>query len=317
MPDHQRYDAAVKAAREWFQHLGHGGTPEAVTVADICGRYVAHVQRSKGESAARDTSERFRRHVLDTKLAKVQLDKLRLVHVRDWRTTLQDKPTRYGKRSVAALNRNMTALRAALNYARENQIVSTDAAWSAVLKPVKNADRSRDLYLDRSQRAAFIQAAAPDVAAFMKALATLPLRPGAMAALTVGDYNRKLKTLTVESDKANAGRRISLPATTAQIFADASRGKLPDAFMFTRDDCAQWEKYKWRGPVRDAAVTAGMPDGCSLYTLRHSVITDLVHAGADLLTVAQISGTSLRMIEQHYGHLRGNVAAAALEAVAL
>ena len=30
MPDHQRYDAAVKAAREWFQHLGHGGTPEAI-----------------------------------------------------------------------------------------------------------------------------------------------------------------------------------------------------------------------------------------------------------------------------------------------
>lgn len=34
-------------------------------------------------------------------------------------------------------------------------------------------------------------------------------------------------------------------------------------------------------------------------------------------TVAQISGTSVRMIEQHYGHLRGDVAADALAKLAL
>ena len=46
--------------------------------------------------------------------------------------------------------------------------------------------------------------------------------------------------------------------------------------------------------------------------MRHSVISDLVHDGLDLLTVAQISGTSVAMIERHYGHLRGEVAAGRL-----
>ncbi|MGJ7530784.1 hypothetical protein [Variovorax sp. GB1P17] len=40
-----------------------------------------------------------------------------------------------------------------------------------------------------------------------------------------------------------------------------------------------------------------------MYTLRHNTITDLVQAGLDTLTVAQIAGTSVWMIELYYGHL--------------
>lgn len=317
IPDHRRYDAAVKAAEEWFVHLGRGGTAAPVTVAQACAQYVDHVSRANGDAAAFDARKRFERHVYKSELAPIQLDKLRPAHILAWRTALEDKQTRNGKRTAASLNRDMTCLRAALNLAHENQLIATNTAWLKQLKPVRGAERQRTLYLDRNQRKAFIAAAAPDVALFMTALCTLPLRPGAMAALTAADYNRKLKTITVMADKAGAGRRIALPAQTAHTFADASKGKLPGAFLFTRADGAQWEKYKWRGAVKEAAIASGMPDGASLYTLRHSVITDLVHAGADLLTVAQISGTSLLMIERHYGHLRGNVAAAALETVAL
>ena len=62
---------------------------------------------------------------------------------------------------------------------------------------------------------------------------------------------------------------------------------------------------------------ANLPPTTTAYSLRHSVISDLVHEGLDLLTVAQISGTSVVMIERHYGHLRGEVAATALARLAL
>jgi hypothetical protein len=32
-PDHQRFDAAKKAAADWFEHLGKGGTAQNLTVA--------------------------------------------------------------------------------------------------------------------------------------------------------------------------------------------------------------------------------------------------------------------------------------------
>ncbi len=51
--------------------------------------------------------------------------------------------------------------------------------------------------------------------------------------------------------------------------------------------------------------------------MRHSVITDLVTGGLDLLTVALLSGTSVAMIERHYGHLRAEHAAPALATLAL
>ena len=50
-------------------------------------------------------------------------------------------------------------------------------------------------------------------------------------------------------------------------------------------------------------MAAKLPAGVSAYTLRHSVITDLVRGGLPVLTVAQLSGTSVAMIERHYGHL--------------
>lgn len=59
------------------------------------------------------------------------------------------------------------------------------------------------------------------------------------------------------------------------------------------------------------------PDGTTACTLRHSVISDLVHDGLDLLTVAQMSGTRVAMIDRHYGHLRSEVAASALAKLAL
>ena len=69
--------------------------------------------------------------------------------------------------------------------------------------------------------------------------------------------------------------------------------------------------------MKAAAEAAKLPAGTTAYTLRHSVISDLVHDGLDLLTVAQISGTSVAMIERHYGHLRSDVAAGALARLAL
>ena len=64
-------------------------------------------------------------------------------------------------------------------------------------------------------------------------------------------------------------------------------------------------------------MEAGLPAATTAYAMRHSAITDLVTGGLDLLTVAQLSGTSVAMIEKHYGHLQADHAVAALALLAL
>lgn len=307
----QRFDAAVKLAREWFEHLGQGGSTEVVTVRAACERYLSHLERTKGTVQAADARGRFKRYVYPHPIAKIELSKLTVASVGKWREDLEDTPKANGeKRSASALNRDMTALRAAFNHAYRELLVSSDLPWRNKLIPVTGADKRRELYLDRAQRQALIDAAQPDLALFLRALCAVPLRPGAMAALTVGDFDARHKVLSVRSDKAGAGRKVPLPDSVAELFAGAAKNKLPSAYLFTRADGLPWIKDKWSHPVREAA--AGLPAGTTIYTLRHSVITDMAAAGVDLMTLAQIAGTSILMIQKHYGHLTGEQSRAAL-----
>lgn len=332
-PESERFDAAAKSANEWFAHLGRGGAAQGSTVADVCERYVRHLNggsikvddggREILNRGAADARKRFKTYVLDNAaFAAADVAKLTPAHLDQWRTRLRERPTtsggnRGGERTASCLNRDMTPFRAALNLALDDGLVTSDFAWRVKLRPIPAADGKRDLYLSREQRKKLIEKAAPDLAQFLRALCLLPLRPGALAALTVGDFNAKLSVLRVPADKANAGRSIKLPPATAELFVTAAKDKLPAAPLFARNDGRPWDKDMWKDPVKAAVIAAKLPDEATTYTLRHSVITDLVHDGTDLLTVAQVSGTSVRMIEKHYGHLRDTVAADALARLAL
>lgn len=342
LPDHKRFDAAMADAGKWFEHIGKGGSTGLSTVRTACERYVAHQQATKPAApmtayaiarrktadvcivpAAEDARKRFERYVLnDNSFADTDLGKLTPGMLDAWRKDLAQRPTKGGgnrgeKRTDASLNRDMSCLRAALNLAFDDGLVTSDFAWRGKLRPIKNADRRRELYLDKGQRRRLISAAPPDLSLFLKGMALLPLRPGALAALPVGNFDQRLSTLLVGTDKAGKDRKLKLPADTAQFFAELAADKLPAAPLFARADGRAWDKDAWKGPMRAAVTAAKAPEGTTAYTLRHSTITDLVHGGLDLLTVAQISGTSVSMIERHYGHLRGNVAADALARLAL
>lgn len=323
-----RYDAAKKAAEEWFEHLGRGGTTEVVSVKQACEQYVAHVRDTKGSKQADDIAARYTRWVYDEKIAAMPLQKLTKPHVQAWRKKLEktavvinryadaaDQRTR--ERSKSSINRDMTALRAALNYAHDTSHVTSDEAWRVALRPIKNADGQREAYLDRDQRRALIGKAPPDVAQFLTGLSLVPLRPGALAGLTVAHFDRRLGVLTIGKDKAGLDRKIKLPKVAAEFFDGHAKGKLPGAPLLARADGKAWDKDSWKKPIKAAALAAKLPPDITAYAMRHSTITDLVTGGLPILTVAQLSGTSVAMIEKHYGHLQAAQAADALAALAL
>jgi len=235
LAEHLRFDEAAKAALAWFDHIGRGGAARAATVAGACSRYVHHLQAMKSERAAKDAEDRFKRYVLNqTRLASTELHKLTPTQVETWRKALRELPTRRGPspgkhRTDSTLNRDMTCFRAALNLAYLEGLLTTDYAWRIKLRPVKNADRQRELYLDRSQRLRFIEKAPADLGAFLRGLCQLPLRPGALAKLTTGDFDRQLKVLKIGHDKSGRDRRIKLPDVTAGFFETAAKTKMPNA----------------------------------------------------------------------------------------
>lgn len=322
LPGNERFAAAKQDAEAFADLVETGGVRPAdlETVADACREYLKTIADSNGIAAGV-----FRRHVFDDPLGRVKLDKLRRNHLRQWRKRLEDAPAAVSRdkaasvtktRSPSTVNRDMVPLRAALRRVLVPGAPNTEAAWQEALLPAKKVDGRRTLYLDRAERKRLVESADADAAPFLRGLCLLPLRPGALAALTVKQFDKRTRTLIVGKDKAGHDRRITLPAATADFLTAQAKGKLPAAYLFTQAGKA-WQRHEWADAIKEAAETAGLPAACCAYTLRHSTITDLVLAGLPLLQVAQISGTSAAMIERHYGHLVGGAAEQALAGLAL
>jgi integrase len=324
-----RFDAARVLADAWFLHRGAGGSEKPKTVANACDDYVKSLHDASRNKAADDVIGRFKRWVYaDAKLANTVLLKLTPKALEDWRRRLARSAVRRAPkkvpdseprpRSASALNRDMTSLRAALNLALENGHAASDHAWRTKLRPVKDADGRRDIYLDAGQRRALIAHAPADLANFLRALSQLPLRPGAMATLKVSAFDSRLATLAISKDKAGSDRRIGLPSATAEFLTDRCKGKRPDQPLLSRADGSAWNKDAWKKPLKQAARRAGLPEGTVAYALRHSAITDLIALHRlDTMTVAQLAGTSLLMIEKNYGHLLREHARSALAGLVL
>ncbi len=318
LPPKERFQAAKAAAEAFAQLVERGGTARPATVKDAAERYAKINAEAEG---------RFKRHLYGDPLAGAQLAKLKRSHIEDWRKRLADKPASVARRkggvtvtrprSPASLNRDMNMLRAALNAAWRAGDISTDLPWRETLRAVPAASRRRTLYLDRQQRRALLANCDKDALPFVTALCLLPLRPGALASLTVADFDKRTSELTVGTDKAGQDRRLLLPPVAADLLKQASKDKLPAALLFARPGGEAWGRDSWKVPIANAAAAAGLPADTCAYALRHSTITDLVTGGLDLMTVAQVSGTSVEMIQRHYAHLQKEGAAKALAGLAL
>lgn len=314
----------VKAdAEAWADTVETGGerARELETVKDACEAYLTEKPGSIAEGV-------FRRHVYDDAIAKVKLDKLRRHHLKAWRKRLEQAPAlvtrtkdndkkRMKERSKATVNRDMVPLRAALGMVLKPGAPNTDAAWQEALRPFKGADKRRELYLDRGERKKLIDSTCNEAQPFVKAMCLLPLRPGALAGLKVRDFDKRTRALTVGKDKNGNPRQLTMPQMIADFFEAQAKDKLPTASIFARSNGLAWNKDAWKYPIKDAVQLAGLPGATSAYTLRHSVITDLIRARLPILTVAQLSGTSVAMIEKHYGHLVRDDAEAALASIAI
>jgi integrase len=317
LPD---YKDALEAARGFFFHVDGGGSSNRSTVKQAMEKYIAGIRggvagKNKGaltdeqrEAKAKDV-ERFVRHALGDLAAK-QLTSLTHGAVQKWREQLKE-----GK-SSSSVNRMMTTLRAGLNFALEQRMVTSDVAWSKALKSIENAGSRRERYVTKDERRQLLQHMRDDFRPYAKLLCLLPLRPGDPEEMLVKHYDLRTHTLTIPAGKT-ASRRIPISVEAEEVLKAACKDKLPGAFLFTQQNGNRWLKEARREAVQDARKSAKLDDDVVLYAIRSSVITDMIVGGADPLTVAKISGTSMQMIQKHYGHLVDAHARQALSLVSL
>jgi integrase len=303
------YDAACKAALAWFKEREAGvRTEERGTVAEACRAYVEDRRQVKGEACAHDAEKRFERTVYSAPLGAVELAKLRTPRIKAWRDELE--------LSKGSANRTLTSLKAALNLAVANRLVSAEVAreWDEV-KPYKGANKRRTLFLDLSERRALLGAATGAVKDLIEAVMHTGCRAGELVNALRSAFDARLCKLTVTGKTGT--RDIPLSPAAVAFFKRVTKDKLPTAHLLTRDDGKRWEHSDWDELVRAAAEKAKLPQGCCLYTLRHSWISEAISGGMTTLDVARLCGTSVAMIEKYYGHLVAGAVKERLAAVVM
>jgi integrase len=302
------YEKARVAALAWFEARDAGVESDDKTVADACREYVADRRREKGDECAHDAGKRFERTIYKQPIGAVPLAKLRTPRIKAWRDGLG--------LSKGASNRTMTALRAALNLAVVNRWVAPAIAreWKDV-RQHENATKRRTLFLDLRQRRKLIDNASGALRDLMEAAVLTGARAGELIGAKRGQFDARLGTMTFRG-KVGA-RTVPLSRAALALFRRLAKGKLPGAPLLTRNDGKPWAHSDWDELVRAASKAAKLPAGVCLYTLRHAFITQAITDGMTTLDVARLCGTSVGMIEKHYGHLVADAARERLAAVTL
>ncbi|MCO4880224.1 tyrosine-type recombinase/integrase [Paraburkholderia caribensis] len=327
------YNTAVTMVLGWVAEGASGveHSTRAKTVADVCSLYVENRRVEKGEKTAYDAEMRFQRFVypetaplakgtkilgrkkkceaFDNPLGSTEITKLKPIQVESWRNQQLDNIDVDDPESLArakdTVNRNLKTLKAALNYGKDVlKLVATDLAWKGVVM-FPNVGARRNGWLTVDQRKTLIEAMAPELKIFATALLLIGARPGELANANVSDFSKNARTLLLTG---KTGRReIPLSAKAIEFFTENTSGRIGNAPLLIMENGERWKAPVWVRLMRDAREKALMPDAV-LYCLRHTYISEAIAQGLDVYTVANLTGTSVEIIQSNYGTLTDNIA---------
>lgn len=297
------YPQAMERARQLYvtAKRGTAGAGGPLTVRRVCDDYIEFLRAER--KTADDAAGRLAKHVYP-KLgdrALVDLTKDEIEQCKRAMVKRDPKDPDAERRSKDSANRVLSSLKAALNRAFEDDgnKLPSDAAWRKV-KPFEDVGRARQVHLDVAQSNRLINHCR---GAFRRLVTTALLTgaraPGELSGLRVRDFRADLGTLSV--DGKTGERDIVLSKETIRYLQEITAGRGPDELLLPRDDGTSWGKSSHTRPMTDAVSKAKLPEDCTLYSLRHTYASQSILKNMNLKMLAENMGTSIRMLELHYG----------------
>jgi integrase len=292
------YDQAVEKAMEWFTHAA-GVEDHHYRVSDAIDDYVDHLKVNNSEAASQDARKRLDNHLTD-KIKATELANLKTAQIKRWHQGLVrvSDDAEDMRKSKDGANKLLTKLKAALNLAFNSGLAATDREWRRV-KPFRDVGASRTLFLTDEQVKALLNKADGAFKALLQAAVYTGARYGELTALRVQDLNLEQGTLRLDG---KTGERFAYLSDAALAwFKTQAKSKLPKAILLPRADGEPWGKSHQHRPMQAAVQAAKLPAETVFYSLRHYHISKALLAGVPVQVVAENCGTSVRMIEKHYG----------------
>ena len=131
------------------------------------------------------------------------------------------------------------------------------------------------------------------------------LRPGEQAGLRWSDVRLGEGVVRVRGTKTKGSARavpVAGDALGVLLRREAGRGGESDGLVFTGARGGKVNDRHLSKRLQALAEAARTGKNVTAYSLRHGYGTKMAAAGVPLLDLARIMGTSVQMIERHYGH---------------
>jgi integrase len=289
---------AQKALQKKLARLEPGGRAATLTLGEWVEEYLEAHQGERVTVA----KLRWLLGKATAELGGVRLAELSPEQVCAWRLTVPE-----GHRFEAT-----QALRQVLNRAVAWKLIEENPAKRGVPNPGRRCREQRP-FESWAQIRSVAELLGPMFGPMVVFAAATGLRPSELFALEHGDVDRDAGVVQIRRAYAN-GRvkhpktRLSRRAVPLQAIALEALDQLPmrgeRSLLFPNSrggylDFRNFNRRQWK-PVQRSVGIEPLRD---LYDLRHTYATFALRAGVPVFALSRFMGTSIAMIDLHYGHL--------------
>lgn len=286
------YAGAFDQARK----LAHVPAPASLkaTVNDALNRYTAKMRAENAPASTLYDATCRIDSIIRPALGAHQLAKLTAEQIGDFLNRLAEG------RSGETVKRIWALLKAALNHARREKIAPYDGPWRDVKLP-KSRAVARKVHLSAVECRTLLSHCKPaQFRDLVRAALLTGARYGELVGLRVRDFEPSTATLDIAAGKTG-GRVAYLSDEAVGFFAELAKGRAAADPLLPKASGETWGKNHHQKLMVRAVTAAKLDAETVFYSLRHTHISLALLAGVHIQVLAENCGTSVRMIEKHYG----------------
>jgi integrase len=208
-------------------------------------------------------------------------------------------------RGAATVNRYLSALRSAWNWARSAGLLPDDRLFPSRVMLTEPRGRTRAL---ADEELAALLKAAREHSALMQAAVVVSIatgiRQGELLRLDWSDVDWTRQTARIRESKNDEPRTVHLPQSALDALRALKREKIVGAPVFLGYDGARLKKSTLEARWSAVRETAGLKDkDLHWHDLRHSFASALATNGATLLEIGRALGHKSPAATWRYSHL--------------
>lgn len=195
------------------------------------------------------------------------------------------------------------ALKAAFNWGRENELITSDPLKK--VKKVAAKSRGAESFVNDESHAVMMKHANPEMGQLFTALYETGARPGEVFSVTAADYSKPTWTLKEHKTSRFRKQRVIFLNETMVSLTESLVKKNPRGPLFLNTLGRPWMLKSVDSQVAFMREKFGLGK-FTCYGYRHAYARRFLLNGGSIAYLAELMGNTVAVIEKHYGFIREN-----------